>query len=273
MKTKPFFLPNFESMTKCPQILWIIISLWPKDHLKRENFNFDSWAVSQTWDAAQTWLVPFEIVFSVSRFEPALNWNWFLAVQQSGFNSLNSASGDWIDLRRIIWLNCPTSVFKIVILSPLLNKNKCFLTKFRYYNFNFVLETNIDWLKRLFNSMAYILITFQICRVNYINFSILTVYYINFSILTVNYINFSILTVYYINFSILTVIYNNSSILTVYVFFINSSVLTVYMYNINFSVLTVYMYNINSSLPPPLQGGGEEITDPQEGKEKGKRDR
>jgi len=28
-----------------------------------------------------TWLVPLEIVFSVSRFQPALNWNPFLAVQ------------------------------------------------------------------------------------------------------------------------------------------------------------------------------------------------
>jgi len=30
-----------------------------------------------------------EIVFSVSRFEPALNWNRFLTVQLSGLNSLN----------------------------------------------------------------------------------------------------------------------------------------------------------------------------------------
>jgi len=34
-----------------------------------------------------------EIVFSVSRFEPALNWNRFLAVQRRGLNSFNSASG------------------------------------------------------------------------------------------------------------------------------------------------------------------------------------
>ena len=37
-------------------------------------------------------VVHIEIVFSVSRFEPALNWNRFLAVQRRGLNSLNSAS-------------------------------------------------------------------------------------------------------------------------------------------------------------------------------------
>ena len=31
-------------------------------------------------------LAPLEIVFSVSRFEPALNWNQFLAVQRCGLN-------------------------------------------------------------------------------------------------------------------------------------------------------------------------------------------
>ena len=43
--------------------------------------------------AAQTWLVPFEIVFRVSRFEPALNWNRFLTDLRRGLNCLNSASG------------------------------------------------------------------------------------------------------------------------------------------------------------------------------------
>ena len=37
------------------------------------------------------WLVPFDIVFSVLRFEPVPNRNWFLAVQRQGLNSLNSA--------------------------------------------------------------------------------------------------------------------------------------------------------------------------------------
>ena len=36
--------------------------------------------------------VPLEIVFSVSRFEPVLNWDRFLAVQRRGLNSLNSVS-------------------------------------------------------------------------------------------------------------------------------------------------------------------------------------
>ena len=36
--------------------------------------------------------IPLEIVFSVSRFEPGLNWNRFLADQRHGLNSLNSAS-------------------------------------------------------------------------------------------------------------------------------------------------------------------------------------
>ena len=38
---------------------------------------------------AQTWLVSLKIVFSFSRFEPALNWNRFGAVQRRGLNSLN----------------------------------------------------------------------------------------------------------------------------------------------------------------------------------------
>ena len=39
----------------------------------------------------ETWLVPLKIVFSVSRFEPALNWNRILAAQRCGLNSFNSA--------------------------------------------------------------------------------------------------------------------------------------------------------------------------------------
>ena len=47
----------------------------------------------------QTWLVSFEIVFSVSRFEPALNWNRFLAVQRLNywfFNRIDKQSIQWI---------------------------------------------------------------------------------------------------------------------------------------------------------------------------------
>ena len=36
-------------------------------------------------------MVPLKIKFNVSRFESALNWNRFLAVQRRGLNSLNSA--------------------------------------------------------------------------------------------------------------------------------------------------------------------------------------
>ena len=39
------------------------------------------------------WLVPLEIVFSVSRYEPVLNWTRILADQRRGLKSLNSASG------------------------------------------------------------------------------------------------------------------------------------------------------------------------------------
>ena len=43
-----------------------------------------------------TWLVQLEILISVSRFEPVLNWNLLLAVHLRGLNSLNSASsGPW----------------------------------------------------------------------------------------------------------------------------------------------------------------------------------
>ena len=55
------------------------------------------WAAAKIWGASQTWLVSLDIVFNVLRFEPALNWNRFLAVQRCGLNSLNSASGNfWI---------------------------------------------------------------------------------------------------------------------------------------------------------------------------------
>ena len=37
------------------------------------------------------WLAPLEIVFSVSKFEPVLNWNRFLEDQGRGLNSLNWA--------------------------------------------------------------------------------------------------------------------------------------------------------------------------------------
>ena len=43
---------------------------------------------------AQAWLVPLEMVFSVSRFEPELNWNRFLAAQRRSLNSLNPTSGE-----------------------------------------------------------------------------------------------------------------------------------------------------------------------------------
>ncbi len=46
----------------------------------------------EIWEVAQTWLVPHDIVFSVSRLEPALNWNRILAVQRHGLNTLNSSS-------------------------------------------------------------------------------------------------------------------------------------------------------------------------------------
>ena len=52
------------------------------------------WARSQILDAAQTWLVSLEIVFSVSRFKPVLNWNQFMVVQQGGLNSSNSATDE-----------------------------------------------------------------------------------------------------------------------------------------------------------------------------------
>ena len=60
----------------------------------------------------QTWLVSFEIVFSVSRFEPVLNWNRFLAVQRHGLNSLNSASAGkitvhWVTVFSIEFTNSP----------------------------------------------------------------------------------------------------------------------------------------------------------------------
>ena len=48
---------------------------------------YKSFAASQIWDAAQTLLVALEIEFSVSRLEPALNWNRFLPVQRCGQNS------------------------------------------------------------------------------------------------------------------------------------------------------------------------------------------
>ena len=46
----------------------------------------------QIWNAAQTWLVPLNIVFNVLRFGLALNWNRFLAFQRRSLNYLNSAS-------------------------------------------------------------------------------------------------------------------------------------------------------------------------------------
>ena len=46
-------------------------------------------------DVAQTWLVPPNIVSSVSRFEPTLNWNRFLTIQLNDLNSLNSTLGNF----------------------------------------------------------------------------------------------------------------------------------------------------------------------------------
>ena len=48
--------------------------------------------------AAQIWFVPLKIVFIVSRFRPAPNWNRFLADLRRGLNSLNSDSGGSIIL-------------------------------------------------------------------------------------------------------------------------------------------------------------------------------
>ena len=50
--------------------------------------------------AAQIWLVPLEIVFNLSRFKPALNWNQLLADFSRGSNLLNSGSGYVPDLQR-----------------------------------------------------------------------------------------------------------------------------------------------------------------------------
>ena len=55
-----------------------------------------------------------EIVFIVTIFEPALNWNWFLPVQRRGFNSLNSVSAIF-DQMLIM-----TTIFQV-------NKNKILL--------------------------------------------------------------------------------------------------------------------------------------------------
>jgi len=38
----------------------------------------------QTWAVVQTWLLQLKILISVSKFEPALNWNRFFAVQRRG---------------------------------------------------------------------------------------------------------------------------------------------------------------------------------------------
>ena len=88
-------LPSFAT-----EHCWTIKSFIIKKHKWKLNFYFcfirgriwRIWAVTQICDAVQTWLVSLGVVFSVSRFEPALNWNRFLADQRSGLNSLNSAS-------------------------------------------------------------------------------------------------------------------------------------------------------------------------------------
>ena len=47
--------------------------------------------ILRIWAAAYIWLVPLEIVFNVSRFKPALNWNRFLVDLRlrRGLNLLN----------------------------------------------------------------------------------------------------------------------------------------------------------------------------------------
>ena len=54
---------------------------------------------------AQIWLVPLKIVFNVSRFKPALNWNLFLADLRRGSNSLNSDSvwSNFITLKSLLF--------------------------------------------------------------------------------------------------------------------------------------------------------------------------
>ena len=76
---------SLHQNSDCSSIFHIHTSLNPEAEFKE---------FEPRLDTVQTWLVQLEILRSVSRFKPALNWNRFLG---GSVNSLNSAS-DIVDI-------------------------------------------------------------------------------------------------------------------------------------------------------------------------------
>ena len=87
-KVKRYSTPNKST----PSREIIVTYNFKKDiHLKLYQQRQNLSRCSNMRRGSNIWLAPLEIVFSVSRFEPVLNWNRFLDDQGRGLNSLNWA--------------------------------------------------------------------------------------------------------------------------------------------------------------------------------------